>query len=205
MDPVGLTGRWLPWPRHRHCPCPLAGQRDLGDGELQDGVRDIVGVPGRLACLSDRWWPEPGRGAGVSNFTAAACRIILIGRGLWRLRFRVQSLEAGGAGWQRAPPAVRWGGVGARPVRGEQLPARSMCSTVTRCIKLVRTLVGVIDPPRGRKNRGNSRVSVCVARVFGWVALGVGWVYCFLSRREGDSEELVTVGGQIPEIKTGIQ
>jgi hypothetical protein len=35
---------------------------------------------------------------------------------------------------------------------------------------------------------------------FGWVALGVGWVYCFLSRREGDSEELVTAGGQIPEI-----
>ncbi|MDQ0615977.1 hypothetical protein QFZ33_000001 [Arthrobacter globiformis] len=25
-------------------------------------------------------------------------------------------------------------------------------------------------------------------------------VYCFLSRREGDSEELVTAGGQIPEI-----
>ena len=79
---------------------------------MQDGVRDIVGVPGRLACLSDRWWPEPGRAAGVSNFTAAACRIILMGRGLWRLRFRVQSLEAGGAGRQRAPPAVRlgWGG-----------------------------------------------------------------------------------------------
>jgi hypothetical protein len=29
-------------------------------------------------------------------------------------------------------------------------------------------------------------------------------VYCFLSRRGGDSEELVTAGGQIPEIKTMI-
>ena len=27
-------------------------------------------------------------------------------------------------------------------------------------------------------------------------------VYCFLSRREGDSEELVTTGGQNPKIKT---
>lgn len=29
-------------------------------------------------------------------------------------------------------------------------------------------------------------------------AVGVDWVYCFLSRREGDSEELVTTGGQPP-------
>ena len=28
--------------------------------------------------------------------------------------------------------------------------------------------------------------------------MGVGWVYCFLSRREGAGEELVTGGGQIP-------
>ena len=33
-------------------------------------------------------------------------------------------------------------------------------------------------------------------------AVGVEWVYCFLSRREGDSEELVTPGGQTPKIKT---
>lgn len=33
-------------------------------------------------------------------------------------------------------------------------------------------------------------------------AVGVDWVYCFLSRREGDSEELVTTGGQTPKFKT---
>ena len=32
----------------------------------------------------------------------------------------------------------------------------------------------------------------------GGFAVGVGWVYCFLSRREGAGEELVTGGGQIP-------
>ncbi|MCU1517522.1 MAG: hypothetical protein JWQ75_2243, partial [Pseudarthrobacter sp.] len=31
--------------------------------------------------------------------------------------------------------------------------------------------------------------------------MGVTWVYCFLSRREGDSEELVTAGGQTPKFK----
>jgi hypothetical protein len=33
-------------------------------------------------------------------------------------------------------------------------------------------------------------------------AVRVEWVYCFLSRREGDSEELVTTGGQTPKFKT---
>ena len=32
----------------------------------------------------------------------------------------------------------------------------------------------------------------------GGFAVGVGGVYCFLSRREGNSEELVTAGGQNP-------
>ena len=36
----------------------------------------------------------------------------------------------------------------------------------------------------------------------GGFAVGVEWVYCFLSRREGDSEELVTAGGQTPKFKT---
>ncbi len=34
--------------------------------------------------------------------------------------------------------------------------------------------------------------------------MGPEWVYCFLSRREGDSEELVTTGGQTPEIESKI-
>ena len=41
-----------------------------------------------------------------------------------------------------------------------------------------------------------------VALVRGGFAVGVEWVYCFLSRREGDSEELVTAGGQTPKFKT---
>lgn len=43
---------------------------------------------------------------------------------------------------------------------------------------------GVLDPRKGR------------------FAVGIEWVYCFLSRREGDSEELVTTGGQTPKFKT---
>jgi hypothetical protein len=76
------------------------------------------------------------------------------------------------------------------------------CPTVTRSIKLIRARDDPIDRRERPKNPGNSRVLLRVLRVFGWVAVGVGWVYCFLSRREGDSEELVTAGGQIPEIKT---
>jgi hypothetical protein len=34
----------------------------------------------------------------------------------------------------------------------------------------------------------------------GGFAVGPECVYCFLSRREGDSEELITAGGQTPKI-----
>jgi hypothetical protein len=33
-------------------------------------------------------------------------------------------------------------------------------------------------------------------------AMGAEWVYCFSSRREGDSEELVTGGGETPKFNT---
>ena len=39
-------------------------------------------------------------------------------------------------------------------------------------------------------------------RLEGGFAVARERVYCFLSRREGDSEELVTAGGQTPKIKT---
>ncbi|MDQ0620790.1 hypothetical protein QFZ33_004814 [Arthrobacter globiformis] len=130
------------------------------------------------------------------NFTAASSRTFLRGCGWWRLCFRRP-----GAGWRRArslDARVSWGGF---PVHGaNSCRPRPTCPTVTRSIKLIRTLGGFVDRLAVPKNRAISRVLARVRASFGWVALGVGWVYCFLSRREGDSEELVTAGGQIPEI-----
>ena len=46
--------------------------------------------------------------------------------------------------------------------------------------------------------RGTTRILVPEEVRLAGFAVGVGWVYCFLSRREGVSEELVSGGGQIP-------
>ena len=69
---------------------------------------------------------------------------------------------------------------------------------MTRSIKLILARDGPAESHERPENPANTRVLLGVLRVLGWVAVGVGWVYCFLSRREGDSEELVTAGGQNP-------
>ena len=51
------------------------------------------------------------------------------------------------------------------------------------------------SPAFGAESRGSE------PRLGGFAVARVG-VYCFLSRREGDSEELVTAGGQNPQMKT---
>jgi hypothetical protein len=119
-----------------------------------------------------------------SNFSDA-----FWGCGLWRLcSRRPRSMVA-----ECRPAAVR--SLEVRVELGEDSRVRgdnsrrpgAPCMSVTRPIKLVRILVGSADHPGGPKNRGNSRIPARVLRVFGRVAVGVGWVYCFLSRREGAS------------------
>ncbi|MDQ0620789.1 hypothetical protein QFZ33_004813 [Arthrobacter globiformis] len=75
------------------------------------------------------------------NFTAASSRTFLRGCGWWRLCFRRP-----GAGWRRArslDARVSWGGF---PVHGaNSCRPRPTCPTVTRSIKLIRTLGGFVD------------------------------------------------------------
>ena len=141
--------------------------------------------PGRPLSLTSRGLPGGGAGvpvpglsramtggASVRKFTTATSRtisgaVVCGGCGLWR---QVPA-RGGPAAWKRACVG------GGRPERGaNSCRNRPACPTVTRSIKLNRTLGSSVDRLAVPKNRGNSRDSGRGRASFGRVALGVGWV-----------------------------
>jgi len=123
----------------------------------------------RSRCFCPRCFGEELHHSGFADGSGAA----VVGCGLWRL-----CLRGYGAGRRRRAGSQD---VPVRPgrtpgARGQQLPARA---GMPDCDAVHKTDPGPGWPrrPPGRpKNPGNSRVPLRVLRVFGWVAVGAGWV-----------------------------
>lgn len=154
-------------PGHAAVPCMLPGP-------APGALGPVAVPPGRPGV---REWPERGLDRARERPQAFFCVTARVGSSRPQFHGR----------WSWA-----WGSVGAagrcgcrRGVCGRAAPPLPAASNCDGLHKTDLSRVGPRSGLQGPKNRANSGVWAMECGVLAGLAVGAGWVYCFLSRREG--------------------